>query len=100
MAIRRACLPPTLILVASDEALRDDVVRRAERLRAAGCDVELELCGACSMSGICSRASCQKRAQRSRASVRSCGLGYDIDRRQPTSGSGQSRRFRGVTLYP
>jgi acetyl esterase/lipase len=44
MAIRRACLPPTLILVASDEALRDDVVRRAERLRAAGCDVELELC--------------------------------------------------------
>jgi hypothetical protein len=37
-------------------------------------------CGhACSMSGICSRTSCQKRAQRSRASVRSCELGYDVD---------------------
>jgi hypothetical protein len=37
-------------------------------------------CGrACSMSGICSRASCQKRAQRSRASVRSCEPGYDVD---------------------
>ncbi len=35
-------LPPTLILVASDEALRDDAVRMAERLRAAGRDVELE----------------------------------------------------------
>ncbi len=38
-----AGLPPTLILAASDEALRDDAVRMAERLRAAGCDVELEL---------------------------------------------------------
>jgi epsilon-lactone hydrolase len=38
-----AGLPPTLILVASDEALRDDAVRMAERLRVAGCDVELEL---------------------------------------------------------
>lgn len=38
-----AGLPPTLILVASDEALRDDAVRMAERLRAAGRDVELEL---------------------------------------------------------
>lgn len=38
-----AGLPPTLILVASDEALLDDAVRMAERLRAAGGDVELEL---------------------------------------------------------
>lgn len=38
-----AGLPPSLILVASDEALRDDAVRMAERLRAAGGDVELEL---------------------------------------------------------
>jgi acetyl esterase/lipase len=37
-----AGLPPTLILVGSDEALRDDAVRMAERLRAAACDVELE----------------------------------------------------------
>ncbi len=38
-----AGLPPTLIFVGSDEALRDDAVRMAERLRAAGCDVELEV---------------------------------------------------------
>jgi acetyl esterase/lipase len=38
-----AGLPPTLILAASDEALRDDAMRMAARLRAAGCDVELEL---------------------------------------------------------
>jgi epsilon-lactone hydrolase len=38
-----AGLPSTLILAASDEALRDDAVRMAERLRAAGQDVELEL---------------------------------------------------------
>ncbi|MEH2506397.1 monoterpene epsilon-lactone hydrolase [Bradyrhizobium sp. AZCC 1578] len=36
-------LPSTLVLAASDEALRDDAVRMAKRLRAAGCDVELEL---------------------------------------------------------
>lgn len=36
-------LPSTLVLAASDEALRDDAARMAERLRAAGCDVELEL---------------------------------------------------------
>jgi epsilon-lactone hydrolase len=38
-----AGLPPTLILVGSDEALRDDAVRMAERQRAAGGDVELEV---------------------------------------------------------
>jgi epsilon-lactone hydrolase len=38
-----AGLPPTLILVGSDEALCDDAVRMAERLRAAGGDVELEV---------------------------------------------------------
>jgi acetyl esterase/lipase len=36
-------LPPTLIHVGSDEILRDDAVRMAERLRAAGCDVEIEV---------------------------------------------------------
>ncbi len=37
-----AGLPPTLIHVGSDEALRDDALRMAERLRATGCEVELE----------------------------------------------------------
>jgi epsilon-lactone hydrolase len=36
-------LPPTLIQVGSDEILRDDAVRMAERMRAAGCRVELEI---------------------------------------------------------
>jgi len=38
-----AGLPPTLILVGSDEALRDDAVRMGERMRAAGRVVELEV---------------------------------------------------------
>ena len=36
-------LPPTLIQVGSDEVARDDALRMAERLRAAGCRVELEV---------------------------------------------------------
>jgi monoterpene epsilon-lactone hydrolase len=36
-------LPPTLIQVGSDEVLHDDAVRMAERLRAAGCSVEIEI---------------------------------------------------------
>jgi monoterpene epsilon-lactone hydrolase len=36
-------LPPTLIHVGSDEVLLDDSVRMAERMRAAGCEVELEI---------------------------------------------------------
>lgn len=36
-------LPPTLIQVGSDEVLRDDAVRMAERMRAAGCEVQLEI---------------------------------------------------------
>ncbi len=36
-------LPPTLIQVGSDEILRDDAVRMAERMRAAGCAVEPEI---------------------------------------------------------
>ena len=36
-------LPPTLIQVGSDEVLLDDSVRLAERMRAAGCEVELEV---------------------------------------------------------
>jgi acetyl esterase/lipase len=36
-------LPPSLIQVGSDEILRDDSVRMAERMRAAGCEVELEV---------------------------------------------------------
>ncbi len=38
-----AGLPPTLIQVGGDEMLRDDSVRMAERMRAAGCTVELEV---------------------------------------------------------
>lgn len=38
-----AGLPPTLIHVGSDEALRDDAVRMAERLRVVGREVELEV---------------------------------------------------------
>ena len=38
-----AGLPPTLLQVGSDEILRDDSVRMAEKLRAAGCHVELEV---------------------------------------------------------
>lgn len=36
-------LPPTLIQVGSDEILRDDAVRMAEKMKAAGCDVELQV---------------------------------------------------------
>jgi acetyl esterase/lipase len=38
-----AGLPPTLFHVGSDEVLLDDSVRMAERMRAAGCEVELEV---------------------------------------------------------
>jgi acetyl esterase/lipase len=38
-----AGLPPSLILVGGDEVLRDDAVRMAERLQAAGCDVTLDV---------------------------------------------------------
>ena len=38
-----AGLPPTLIHVGSEEALRDDAVRMAERLRSAGSEVQLEV---------------------------------------------------------
>jgi epsilon-lactone hydrolase len=38
-----AGLPPTLIQVGSDEVLRDDAVRMADRLRETGGDVELEI---------------------------------------------------------
>jgi epsilon-lactone hydrolase len=38
-----AGLPPTMIQVGSDEVLRDDAVRMADRMRIAGCDVELEI---------------------------------------------------------
>jgi monoterpene epsilon-lactone hydrolase len=36
-------LPPTLIHVGSDEILHDDASRMADRMRAAGCSVELEV---------------------------------------------------------
>jgi acetyl esterase/lipase len=36
-------LPPTLIQVSGDERLLDDSVRIAERMKQAGCDVELEI---------------------------------------------------------
>ena len=38
-----AGLPPCLIQVGSDEILRDDAVRMAERMRDAGCAIELEI---------------------------------------------------------
>jgi acetyl esterase/lipase len=38
-----AGLPPSLIQVGSDEAQLDDSVRMAERLRAAGCEVDLKI---------------------------------------------------------
>jgi epsilon-lactone hydrolase len=38
-----AGLPPTLIQAGSDEILRDDAVRMAEKMRAAGCEVELDV---------------------------------------------------------
>ena len=38
-----AGLPPTLIQVGSDEILRDDAVRMADKMRAAGCRVEIEV---------------------------------------------------------
>jgi len=36
-------LPPTLILVGGDDVLRDDAVRMAEKMSAAGCHVEIEV---------------------------------------------------------
>lgn len=35
-------LPPALIQVGNDEILRDDAVRMAEKLKTAGCDIEIE----------------------------------------------------------
>jgi epsilon-lactone hydrolase len=56
-----ADLPPTLIYVGGDEALRDDAVRDQPAARS-----NSKYGRACSMSGLCSRASCLKPAQRSR----------------------------------
>jgi epsilon-lactone hydrolase len=53
-----ADLPPTLIYVGGDEALRDDAVRDQPAARS-----NSKYGRACSMSGLCSRASCQKHAQ-------------------------------------
>jgi len=36
-------LPPTLIQVGSDEILRDDAIRMADRMRSAGCTIEIEI---------------------------------------------------------
>jgi acetyl esterase/lipase len=36
-------LPPTMIQAGGDEILRDDAVRIAEKMRAAGCDIELQV---------------------------------------------------------
>ena len=36
-------LPPALIQVGGDEVLRDDGVRMAEKMQAAGCSVELQV---------------------------------------------------------
>jgi len=36
-------LPPILIQVGGDDVLRDDAVRMAEKMRAAGCHVEIEV---------------------------------------------------------
>jgi acetyl esterase/lipase len=36
-------LPPALILVGGDEVLRDDAVRMADTMRAAGCEVEIDV---------------------------------------------------------
>ena len=36
-------LPPVLIQAGGDEVLRDDAVRMAEKMKAAGCDVELQV---------------------------------------------------------
>jgi epsilon-lactone hydrolase len=38
-----AGLPPALIQAGSDEILRDDAVRMADRMRAAGCEAEVEI---------------------------------------------------------
>jgi epsilon-lactone hydrolase len=38
-----AGLPPTIIQAGSDEILRDDAVRMGENMRAAGCDVEVDI---------------------------------------------------------
>jgi monoterpene epsilon-lactone hydrolase len=36
-------LPPTLILVGGDDTLRDDATRMADKMRAAGCRIEIEV---------------------------------------------------------
>jgi epsilon-lactone hydrolase len=36
-------LPPTLILVAGDDVLRDDALRIADKMRGVGCHVEIEV---------------------------------------------------------
>ena len=36
-------MPPTLFQVGSDEILLDDAVRMAEKMKAAGCEIELDI---------------------------------------------------------
>jgi epsilon-lactone hydrolase len=38
-----AGLPSTLIHVGSDEILRDDTIRMADRMRSSGCEVEIDV---------------------------------------------------------
>jgi acetyl esterase/lipase len=70
-------LPPTLILVGGDDVLRDDAVRMADKMRAAGCNVEIEVWPHMWLSGRCSCASCRRQRLRSRASQRFCKTSYD-----------------------
>jgi epsilon-lactone hydrolase len=64
-------LPPTIIQVGSDEVLRDDAVRMADRMRAAGCRVELEIWPRMPHVWHLFARSCRRRAPRSSASGRS-----------------------------
>ena len=65
-------LPPTLIQVGSDEVLLDDSVRMADRLRAAGCHVEIEVWPRMPHVWQLWAAHSGSRTPRSTASVRSC----------------------------
>jgi acetyl esterase/lipase len=80
-----ADLPPTLIYVGGDEAHRDDAVRMAERLRSAGCEVELEV--ASGRTAI--RGAAQKRNAAASARMRG-----------PPCGSCRERRRAGGSADP
>ena len=73
-----AGLPPTLIQVGSDEILRDDAVRMADKMRASGCRVEIVVWPRMPHVWQMLRGSCRRPAKPSSGSAPSCGRNWGL----------------------